>query len=405
MKIGILREGKVPPDERVPLTPRQCKVLKELYPNLEIIVQPSKIRAFRDQSYEKHGIMLSEDLTDCDVLMGVKEVNIDDLMPNKKYVFFSHTYKMQPYNRKLLQAIINRNIQLIDYELLTDKNKVRLVAFGYYAGIVGTYNGLRGWGEKFGTFRLKPAHDCHDKIELEEQLKTIRFKKPIKILITGHGRVATGAVEILNLSGIEKVSITDYLHKDFDKTVYAQANIDDYNKRKSDGGFDLTEFYNDPSGYKSDFKKFTHCTDLFIACHYWDSKAAFLFSRDEAKSINFKIKMVADISCDIDGPVASTIRPSTIAAPFYGYDPANESECDFYDENAIGVMAVDNLPCELPRDASDYFGGELMKRIIPALMGDDPDKIIERASETNLSGELMPDFKYLETYLNGESSK
>ncbi|RLD27759.1 MAG: alanine dehydrogenase [Bacteroidetes bacterium] len=403
MRIGILREGKVPPDERVPFTPRQCTELKNSYPDLDIIIQPSKIRAYRDKSYLKHNITLQEDLSDCDVLMGVKEVNIKDLIPNKKYIFFSHTYKMQPYNRPLLQAILEKNIQLIDYELLTDKNNRRLVAFGYYAGIVGAYNGLRGWGEKHGSFSLKPAYECHNKVELIEQLKIVRFRRPTKILITGHGRVATGAVEILESSGIEKVSVDDYLNNEFDKTVYAQAHVGHYNKRKSDGGFDHDEFYADPNAYVSDFIKFAQRTNLFIACHYWDSKAPFLFKREDAKAKDFKIKMVADISCDIDGPVASTLRPSTIASPFYGYDPINEKECDFLEIDSIGVMAVDNLPCELPRDASDYFGTELIKNVIPALMGDDPDRIIERASETNLSGELMPDFKYLEAYLEGKS--
>ena len=402
MRIGILREGKVPPDERVPFTPRQCKELKDLYPDLDIIVQPSKIRAYRDNSYLKYEIAIQEDLSDCDVLMGVKEVNIKDLIPNKKYIFFSHTYKMQPYNRPLLQAVLDKKIQLIDYELLTDKNNRRLVAFGYYAGIVGAYNGLRGWGDKYGSFKLKPAYDCRDKEELIKQLKIIRFRRPTKILITGHGRVAMGAVEILKLSGIEKVSVEDYLNKEFDKTVYAQAHVDDYNKRRSDGGFDHDEFYADPSAYVSDFMKFAQKTNLFIACHYWDSKAPFLFTREDAKATDFKIKMVADISCDIDGPVASTLRPSTIASPYYGYDPETETECDYHEVNSIGVMAVDNLPCELPRDASDYFGTALIKNVIPALLGDDPDRIIERASETNLSGKLMPSFKYLEEYLKGK---
>ena len=402
MKIGILREGKVPPDERVPFTPRQCMELKESYPNLDIIVQPSKIRAYRDNSYLKHEITIQEDLSECDVLMGVKEVNIEDLIPSKIYMFFSHTYKMQPYNRPLLQAVLDKKIQLIDYELLTDKNKRRLVAFGYYAGIVGAYNGLRGWGAKYGSFKLKPAYECHNKVELIKQLKIIRFRRPTKILITGHGRVAIGAVEILKLSGIEKVSVEDYLNKEFDKTVYAQAHVEHYNKRRSDGGFDHDEFYADPSAYISDFMKFAQKTNLFIACHYWDSKAPFLFTREDTKATDFKIKMVADISCDIDGPIASTLRPSTIASPFYGYDPETETECDYHEVDSIGVMAVDNLPCELPRDASSYFGAELIKSVIPALLGDDPDRIIERASETNLSGELMPDFKYLENYLKGQ---
>ena len=402
MRIGILREGKVPPDERVPFTPRQCKQLKESFPDLDIIVQPSKIRAYRDRSYMKHEIKLQEDLSDCDVLMGVKEVNIKDLIPHKQYVFFSHTYKKQPYNRPLLRAILDNHIQLIDYELLTDKNNQRLVAFGYYAGIVGAYNGLRGWGDKFENFNLKPANACHDRAELEEQLKIVRFKKPIKILITGHGRVASGAVEILKLSGIEKVSVDDYLNKEYDKTVYAQAHVDHYNIRSSDGGFDHDEFYADPGSYVSDFLKFARKTNLFIACHYWDSKAPYLFTREEAKAKYFKIVMVADISCDIDGPVASTLRASTITSPFYGYDPINEIECDFHEIDSIGVMAIDNLPCELPRDASDYFGSQLIKNVIPALLGDDPDKIIERASETNLSGKLMPDFSYLENFLKSQ---
>jgi len=401
MKIGILREGKIPPDERVPLTPKQCVEAINKIPGLQIVVQPSKIRCFSDNNYKSHGISLEENLSDCDVLMGVKEVNPDELIPNKKYVFFSHTFKMQPYNRGLLKTIIDKKIQLIDYELLTDKKNVRLVAFGYFAGVVGAYNGLRAWGEKFGDFNLKPATLCHDKLELEEQLKNICFKKPIKILITGHGRVAKGALEVLQKAGIEKVSINDYLSKSFEKTVYGQAHVEHYNKRKTDGGFEQEEFFRNPHGYVSDFQKLANQTDLYIACHYWDSKAPFLFSREDVKNKNFKIKIVADISCDIDGPIASTIRSSTIASPFYGYDILSGKECDFYDENAIGVMAVDNLPCELPRDSSNYFGENLIKYILPALAGNDPDKIIERASETNLSGKLMPRFNYLLPYLNG----
>lgn len=399
MKIGILREGKIPPDKRVPLIPRQCKLLKERYAQLLLVVQPSKIRAYSDQSYLDQGISLQEDLSDCDVLMGVKEVNVDDLIPHKTYFFFSHTYKEQPYNKKLLQTILSRKIRLIDYELLTDHKKNRLVAFGYYAGIVGAYNGLRGWGEKTESYELKPAHECHDKLDLEAQLHVVRFKNPVKILITGTGRVASGAVETLQNAGIEKVEIDDFLTQPFNKTVFAQAGVQDYNKRKSDGGFDQDEFYTTPYLYETNFTRFTRVTDLYIACHYWDSKAPFLFSREEARNPHFKISMIADISCDIDGPVASTLRSSSIAAPFYGYDPISETETDFADENAIGVMAVDNLPCELPRDASEHFGRAMIENVIPALVNDDKDDILKRASETDHEGKLTAAFDYLENYV------
>ena len=401
MKVGIIKEGKIPPDERVPFSPAQCRKLLEMYSNLKIAVQPSPIRAFKDEEYEAADIPLQEDLSDCDLLMGVKEVNIEDLIPHKKYMFFSHTYKKQPYNRNLLRAILDKKIQLIDYELLTDKNGVRLVAFGYYAGIVGAYNGLRGWGLRYGLYELKPAHRCFDKKEVEEQLKNVKFEQPIKILITGHGRVAKGAVEILEKTGIKHVSVNDYLTRDFSFPVFTQIHVDHYHKRINDNGFDHEEFYKDPSKYKSDFLRFAHESDMYIACHYWDSRAPMIFTHDEARSPDFRIRMIADISCDINGPIPSTIRPSTIEDPFYGYDPISEKECDFFDKKAIGVMAVDNLPCELPRDASEFFGDALIENVMPAFLDIDPDNIIERASETNLEGELMPAFRYLENYVKG----
>lgn len=399
MKIGIIREGKIPHDKRVALTPNQCKKAMDLYPDLDILIQPSTIRAFKDAEYESLGIILQEDLSDCDVLVGVKEVNIEDLIPHKKYFFFSHTYKKQPYNKELLQAILDKKIQLIDYELLT-KNDVRVIAFGRYAGIVGMYNGLKGYGKKIGQNKMDPAHTCHSMKEMMAELDKLSFIPPIKILITGHGRVAGGAVEVLKQANIKKVSKEDFISKSYHENVYAQLNVECYTSRISDNGFDLQEFYDDPSAYKSDFMTYAKHADLYVACHYWDSRGPFIFTREDARSKDFNIKMIADISCDIDGPVASTIRPSTIANPFYGYDPITESETNFYDDEAIGVMAVDNLPCELPRDASESFGESFLEHIIPALLNDDPDGLIERASETDLTGKLTPHFEYLQDYVN-----
>jgi len=399
MKFGLLREGKIPHDKRVALTPLQCKKAMELYPELEIVIQPSTIRAYKDSEYQAQGISYQEDLSDCDVLIGVKEVNIKDLIPNKKYLFFSHTYKMQPYNRDLLRAILEKKIQLIDYELMT-KNNERVIAFGRYAGIVGMYNGLKGYGKKFKQNKMDPAHTCHSLKEMLMELNKLELDPPIKILITGHGRVAGGAVEVLNKAGIKKVSKEDFISRSYDENVYAQLNVSCYSSRISDGGFDLEEFYRDPSIYKSDFMKYAKHTDLYVACHYWDSRGPYIFTREDAKSPDFKIKMIADISCDIDGPVASTIRPSTIEKPYYGYNPITESEGNFYDENTIGVMAVDNLPCELPRDASESFGNSFLEHILPALIHGDPDGVIERASETDLNGNLTPLYAHLQGYVD-----
>ncbi|MDG1903292.1 MAG: hypothetical protein P8I37_02910 [Schleiferiaceae bacterium] len=204
MKIGIVREGKIPIDKRVALIPEHAAYLKNKF-KCEIVAQPSAIRAISDEEYVRYGIDLQEDLSDCDVLFGVKEVPINDLIPNKTYFFFSHTYKQQPYNAKLLRACVERNIRLIDYELLKN-NGARVVAFGRFAGLVGAYNGLRGWGEKYGQFVLKPAHECHDMQDMFDQLKGIDWPADLRILLTGKGRVASGAVETLQAAGIPEIT-------------------------------------------------------------------------------------------------------------------------------------------------------------------------------------------------------
>ena len=401
-KLGIIREGKTPPDKRVPVTPKQCKKLLETYPDLEIFVQPSPVREIPDSAYADAGITLKEDLSECDIIMGVKEVPLDMLIPNKTYIFFSHTFKKQSYNRKLLKGILDKKIRLIDYEVLTDANDKRLIGFGRYAGIVGTYNAFLAYGKKQGTYDLKPADQCHDRKEVEQELKKVKLPADFKMVMTGGGRVGHGAIEILDLIDIKKVSPEDYLTKKFDTAVFTQLSARDYVKTTDGSEFKTSEFYENPKGYASNFMRFAKESDLYISCHYWDSDAPFIFSREDAKSPDFRIRVVADISCDIDGPVASTIRPSTIADPLYGYDPQTESEVDFMDPKAIGVMAVDNLPCELPKDASEDFGNELIKNIFPELLGKENSPVIVGATQTTLKGELAEDYKYLQNYVDGK---
>ena len=401
LKLGIIREGKVPPDKRVPLTPSQCKALLEEYPNLEILVQPSPIRAYSDQEYIAAGIPMSEDLSDCDVIIGVKEVNIEDLIPNKKFMFFSHTIKKQPYNRDLLQAIIDKKIQLIDYEVLKDTSNKRILGFGRYAGIVGCYNGFLTFGLKHGLYELKPAHQCRDRKEVEEELKKVQLPKNAKIVLTGFGRVGHGAREILAELPIKEVDPEAFLTQEFDGPVFTHLDVSDYYAKRDGGAFDKGGFYSDPTPYKSTFSRFLSHADMYIPCHYWSDQADFIITREDLKAKDVRLSVVADISCDIDCAVACTIRPSKISEPIYGYNPHTESEGNFMDDGVIAVMAVDNLPCELPLDASEDFGNELIKQVIPHLLGDDSDKIIARASETTLDGGLTEYFSYLEGYLAG----
>ena len=400
MKIGILREGKTPPDKRVPLSPAQCVLVKKLYPDLELVIQPSPIRCFLDSEYARLGLVMQEDLFDCDVIIGVKEVPENDLIPNKTYFYFSHTIKEQPYNRDLLLKMLSLNIRMIDYETLTNANGKRLIGFGRYAGIVGCYNGFLAQGKRTDSYDLKPANLCEDRREMESELTKIKLN-PIKIVLTGSGRVGNGILELINLIGIKEVSTDQFLNETFDEAVFVNLNTLDYNIRIDSSSSSKTDFYTNPKSYKSDFLKYAKLAEMFIAGHYYAADSPYLFTREDAKLPDFKIKTVADVSCDIDGPVASTIKPSTISDPIYGYNPITELEDDFKKDDVITVMAVDNLPCELPKDASEDFGTELIMSILPCLLSEGPTKIIERATVCE-KGHLTNYYEYLESYVLGK---
>lgn len=402
MRIGIIREGKNPPDERVPLTPEQCKKVMNTYPDIELVVQKSNVRAFKDSEYEALGVPIVEDLHDCDVIFGVKEVNLEDLIPNKHFFFFSHTFKKQPYNRRLLKAILDHKIQLTDYEVLTNEKGIRVIGFGRYAGIVGCYNGFRTYGIKHQSFELKPAHQCADRKEMESELQKIVLPPDFKLVATGFGRVGLGAREILSLLPIKEVSPKDFLNQTYAHPVFTHLNVDDYNERTDGEPFDRAAFYRDGVGHVSTFSRYLGVAGLYVACHYWKKGAPIIITKEDLKAAHLKTSVIADISCDIDGPIASTIRPSTIADPIYGYHRFEEREADVFDENAIAVMAVDNLPCELPKDASQDFGNEIITHILPALLGEDGNDLIARGSQTNKNGELTAHFSYLENYVAGK---
>ena len=400
MKFGIIKERKNPPDRRVVFSPEKLQEFQQQFPTATIVVESSDIRVFSDDAYLNAGFEVTTDLSDCDVLIGVKEVPIAALIPNKKYFFFSHTIKKQPYNRNLLKAVLEKNIALYDHEVITDIKGNRLIGFGRYAGLVGAYNGFRAFGLRENTFQLPKAENSADLQALIDQLNTIELPA-IKILLTGTGKVAKGAKEILDAMHIKSVSTLDYLTTNFEEPVYCKIDVLEYNKRKD--GLVLTnrDFYNNPSDYESDFMRFAAVTDYFIAGHFFGDGSPFLFTREDAKKDHFKIRLVADISCDIDGPVASTLRASTIADPVYGYDPTTATEVNFKTPSAIAVMAVDNLPCELPKDASEGFGTLFLEHVIPAFYNDDKEEVLDRAKMTS-DGKLTKRYAYLQAYLEGK---
>lgn len=400
MKIGIIKERKNPPDKRVVFSPSKCAALLNQYPKLTIKVESSDVRTFTDDEYKNAGLEVVDDISDCDVLLGVKEVPIENLIPNKKYFFFSHTIKKQSYNRDLLNAILDKNIEMFDHEVLTEAKGNRVVAFGRYAGIVGAYNGIRTFGLKYGLFNLSKAEYLKDQQELIDSLNSIQLPA-IKIVLTGKGRVSNGAKEMLDAMHIKEVSIDEYLNTDLDEPVYVQLNVLDYNKRKDGQVLVNQDFYKNPEEYVCNFKRFAHVSDIYISGHFFKDGSPFLFSRENIRDPKFKIKVVADISCDIDGPVACTIKPSTIADPIYGYNPQTEQEDDFTKEDVIAVMAVDNLPCELPVDASVGFGDQFAEHVIPAFFNDDESGILHRAQMTK-DGKLTNRYSYLQDYADGK---
>ncbi|WP_426094791.1 NAD(P)-dependent oxidoreductase [Flavobacterium sp. DSR2-3-3] len=400
MKFGILKERKNPPDRRVVFSPEELTRLKQYHQNITVQVERSDIRVFTDDQYESLGIEMTDDVSDCDILFGVKEVPVEHLIPNKTYFFFSHTIKKQPYNRKLLQAILEKNIDLYDYETIVDANNRRLIGFGRYAGIVGAYNSIRAFGIKFELFKLPKAETLSGKEALITHLKRLVLP-PLKLVITGTGKVGNGAKEVLDAIKIKEVSVENYLTKNYTQPVYTQIDVLEYNKRKDEQVLDFTDFYHNPKEYVSDFERFTKVSDIYITGHFHANEAPVILTREMLQSNDCKIKVVADVSCDVNGPIACTLRSSTIAEPLYGYFPSENKEVDVFHPAAVVVMAVDNLPCELPKDASEGFGEMFLEHVIPAFFNGDKDGVLQRAKIT-IKGKLTPRFSYLQDYVDGK---
>jgi len=403
IKIGIIKEGKTPPDTRVVLSPKQCKAAMERFANVNICIQASPNRCFKDEEYANEGITVQEQVDDCDILMGVKEVPIDQLIADKTYFFFSHTIKKQAYNQKLLQAIVQKNIRLIDYECLINERGERIIAFGHWAGVVGAHNALWTWGKKFSQFKLPRAIEVNDLKQLKDFYKTIEFPA-IRIAVTGGGRVANGVFEILQAAGIQKVADEAVLDNTFDKPVYIQLDAEELYARIADNAYDQEEFYADPRGYQCIIQPYLPNIDLFINAIYWNPKAPKFWTLKDMQQADFSIKVIADITCDIapDASIPSTLRASTIAKPVYGFDVQQAQETDAFNSDTIDVMAIDNLPNELPRDASESFGSMFLDNVLPELIKPEQSTMLHKASITKHDN-LNEPFEYLRDYLESDS--
>lgn len=393
--IGLIREGKVPADNRVALTPAQCKFLIKNIEGVQVKVEPAPDRCYTDDEYRRAGVELSNDLSDCNLLLGIKEVPVQQLIPNKRYMFFSHTKKMQPYNRALMQAMVQKQITLIDYECLEHKDGQRIIGFGFFAGIVGAHNGIMAYGNRTGAFKLERVHKIKDYRALIHTYFGLKLP-PIKIAVTGSGRVAHGILEIMNLLDVQEVEPDEYLSKSFDYPVYVHLKGNNLYQHQQLKTYQRNHFHEHPEEYRCLFGQYIGHTDVLMNGIYWAPNVPRLFSMEAMSGKDFKIQTIADITDDKHGSVPCNLGDATIEQPVYGVNKLTGEQTDPYLPNSVDIMAVGNLPNELPRDASRYFGEQLIKYIL-----DDIRKggsaIIDRATILN-NGQLTEPFDYLTAY-------
>jgi saccharopine dehydrogenase (NAD+, L-lysine-forming) len=397
-RIGLIREGKTPADNRVALTPAQCKWILKNAPDLKIAVQSSPTRCFNDREYASAGAEVKDDVSDCDILFGIKEVPVDQLIAGKKYLFFSHTKKKQAYNRNMLRAILEKNITLIDYECLEHDDGQRIIGFGFFAGIVGAHNGMMAYGNRTGLYKLERVYKQRSFRELIHNYFGLRLPN-VKIAITGSGRVAHGIIEIMNLLGVHEVEPDDYLKRRFSYPVYTQLKGADLYRHKTTGQYTREDFHDHPAEYICKFLPYAAQTDILMNGVFWDKEVPRLFEKKDVVADNFIVQTIADITDDVDGSVPINLGDQTIEDPVYGVDKTTLQKTAPYTAGSIDVMAVGNLPNELPRDASRYFGEQLIKYIFEDLVkGSSP--IIDRATIAT-KGHLTPEFSYLQDYVEG----
>lgn len=402
MKIALIKETKVPIDNRVAFSPKQMAQLQNDYPEHQFVVQRSDVRSFADEEYREAGLSLVEKVEDCDILFGIKEAQIDTLIPNKHYIFFGHIAKMQAYNRPLLQAFINKGITFTDYEYMVDNAGIRVCAFGWWAGIVGVYYTLRGYGLRHKLFEL-PKPDRRFTLDgLTLALKSIPLPA-IKILVTGNGRVSQGAQHILDAIGAHRLTEEQFLSAEtVSQLSYTVADVDKLVKRSDGESFSWSHFTQHASSYESDFMRWGTAADILVCAHFWAPEAPVYLSEEDLRNPQLRIKMIGDVTCDIQGSVKSTLRSTTHDEPYFDYNPQSATEEEaFSSNNNITVMAVDTCPNALAMDTSAYFGDMLMQHVMPGLLSGNHSDVVLRGTILN-KGKLTERFAYLEDFANGK---
>lgn len=397
--IGLIREGKIPADNRVALTPKQCKWVQKNLKDVKVVVQPCTNRCFSDREYSLAGIELREDLHHCDLLLGIKEVPVDFLLEQKKYMFFSHTKKEQPHNQKMLQAIIEKKITLIDFECLEHEDRQRILGFGFFAGIVGAHNGMWAYGKRTGTYNLCRVGECKDYKQLINTYFGLKLPD-LKVAVTGSGRVASGVLEIMNLLDIIEVEPDEFLQREFSYPVYVHLKGQDLYKHTQTGKYNREDFHLNPGNYSSKFIPYIYQTDILMNGTYWEKNIPALFTWQDMLSSNFRIQTIADISDDKGGGIPCNMGNGTIEFPVYGVDPVSSEVIAPYQKRGVDIMAVNNLPNELPRDASSYFGDQLIKYVLDEVRKED-SPVIERATIVK-EGKLTRHYAYLKEYAEGK---
>ncbi len=393
MKIGILAERKKPEDNRVALSPKDAKCLQEIYPQLEILVESSPHRVFEDSAYQNEGFPLVERATEADLLLGVKEVPLEELIPNKAYFFFSHTIKKQPYNKVLLRSIVEKNITLLDYECLVDKAGNRVIGFGKWAGIVGTYNAFRTYHQKNRWHPLIPAHQLPDYQALLGQLKHMELPK-IKIAYTGTGKVSDGIREILEYLKIKEVMPQEFKHSR--GPVFTQLKNEHLYQRKDQVAFEKQHFFKNHKAYSSIFLPYLHQADVLINGMYWENDMEPLFSINDL-SEEVQIRTIADITCDVKGSIPITWKATNIEDPVVGWDLKKQEPSEAFKQNTIDIMAVTNLPSELPKSSSEDFSEKMKEIIVPEWMKNSP--MIQNATLVE-KGKITAKYAYLDSWLH-----
>ncbi|MDC0579694.1 NAD(P)-dependent oxidoreductase [Bacteroidia bacterium] len=399
MKIGLIREWKEPADKRVALSPNQCIQFQSLFPMVQLVVEKSPARTFLDAAYLEIGIPVVEDVSDCDILMGIKEVPLDKLISDKTYLFFSHTIKAQSYNRDLLKTILKKNITLIDYETLVWPQGGRILGFGKWAGIAGAYNAFLTWGKKTGQFDLPPAYMTNNYKESMHLLSALNFKKT-RIVFTGNGRVAEGIREVLEQMKLKECTPQEFVSQPPKSSHFTQLTSWDLFHRKDGGPWDIQHFYKHHSDYCCEFDNFFQNTDILINGMYWEDSMPPLFTVKDTQLPHFNIQVIADITCDVEGSVPITLEATDIFNPTFGWSKTQQKKVEPYGEDTIDIMAVTNLPTELPKNASEEFGSLLLEHIFPLIIHGDKSAILDRATIAS-NGKLTSNFSYLKNFVNG----